>query len=360
MSVRLSFDVYSCVRVYYRYADCRRCVDVCPVENTITLENDKIKVNYENCINCGACVGNCPTESYKIQGFDLPEFYFKFIEDDNNLISCKLNVPCLSALDENYLSALCIEKERDIILDIKHCQNCSIGKQIDLINKNVEKANYILETAGVDYRVKTQEVGYEKPESKENKRRSFLKMFVKQTASLAFWAVADKLPPIDESQTGDREFKNIVSEKVYPVKRDILINALSKVDTEDKYFEVDKIEFSSDKWIDSSCTNCSVCYNVCPTGALTSSDSKLKVLFSPSLCIKCRICHDVCPEKCIHLEEKLYISDFVSKKYKVLAEHVMIPCSECLVPFSYKGDTTVCPRCRQLEDELRELLKIGD
>jgi hypothetical protein len=60
------------------------------------------------------------------------------------------------------------------------------------------------------------------------------------------------------------------------------------------------------------------------------------------------------------LEEKLYLEDFISGKYKVLAQHVMIPCSECLVPFSYKGDTTVCPRCRQLEDELRELLKIGD
>jgi hypothetical protein len=54
------------------------------------------------------------------------------------------------------------------------------------------------------------------------------------------------------------------------------------------------------------------------------------------------------------------LEDFISGKYKVLAQHVMIPCSECLVPFSYKGDTTVCPRCRQLEDELRELLKIGD
>ncbi|MGC9006915.1 MAG: 4Fe-4S dicluster domain-containing protein, partial [Sulfurihydrogenibium sp.] len=276
------------------------------------------------------------------------------------LISCKLNVPCLSALDESYLSAMCIEKQNDLVLDIKHCYNCSIGKQLDLIKANAEKANYILQSAGVDYRVKLEEIGYEKEEKQENKRRAFLKMFVKQTASLAFWAVAEKLP-IDEKEVGDKEFKNIVSEKVYPTKREILINALSKTDYEDKYFLVDKIDFSSDKWIDNyKCTNCSVCYNVCPTGALTPSDSKLKVLFSPSLCIKCRICHDVCPEKCIHLEEKLYISDFVSKKYKVLAEHVMIPCSECLVPFSYKGDTTVCPRCRQLEDELRDLLKIGD
>ncbi|PMP77207.1 MAG: 4Fe-4S ferredoxin [Sulfurihydrogenibium sp.] len=360
MSVRLSFDVYSCVRVYYRYADCKKCVEVCPVENTIILENDKIKVNYESCINCGACVGNCPTESFKIQGFDLVEFYTKFIEEDGNLISCKLNVPCLSALDESYLSAMCIEKQNDLVLDIKHCYNCSIGKQLDLIKANAEKANYILQSAGVDYRVKLEEIGYEREEKQENKRRAFLKMFVKQTASLAFWAVAEKLP-IDEKEVGDKEFKNIVSEKVYPTKREILINALSKTDYEDKYFLVDKIDFSSDKWIDNyKCTNCSVCYNVCPTGALTPSDSKLKVLFSPSLCIKCRICHDVCPEKCIHLEEKLYISDFVSKKHKVLAEHVMIPCSECLVPFSYKGDTTVCPRCRQLEDELRDLLKIGD
>ncbi|HEV09128.1 MAG TPA: 4Fe-4S dicluster domain-containing protein, partial [Sulfurihydrogenibium azorense] len=185
MSVRLSFDVYSCVRVYYRYADCKKCVEVCPVENTIILENDRIKVNYESCINCGACVGNCPTESFKIQGFDLVEFYTKFIEEDGNLISCKLNVPCLSALDESYLSAMCIEKQNDLVLDIKHCYNCSIGKQLDLIKANAEKANYILQSAGVDYRVKLEEIGYEREEKQENKRRAFLKMFVKQTASLA-------------------------------------------------------------------------------------------------------------------------------------------------------------------------------
>jgi hypothetical protein len=68
-------------------------------------------------------------------------------------------------------------------------------------------------------------------------------MFVKQTASLAFWAVAEKLP-IDEKEVGDKEFKNIVSEKVYPTKREILINALSKTNYEDKYFSVDKIDLN--------------------------------------------------------------------------------------------------------------------
>lgn len=363
MSDRLHFDIYSCVRVYYRYADCKKCLEVCPIENTIYLENDKIKVNPQSCVLCSACVGNCPTESFKIEGFDINNFYKKFLESENNLISCKLNIPCLSALDENYLVSIVIEKESDLMLDIGHCSSCQIEKQTDIINKNVEKANYILDQISYPYRVKIENISYTKPEQPKNKRRSFLKIFAKQTAALAFWMIEDKIPFEDEKRKEEnKNFKNIVSEKVNPIKRDILLSSLSKIeDKENRYFEVDKIEFSSDKWIDSyKCTNCSICYNVCPSGALSPDSSKLKVLFSPTLCIKCRICHDVCPEKCIYLEEKLYLSDFISDKYKVLAEHVMIPCSECLVPFSYKGDSTVCPRCRQLEDDLKELLKIGD
>jgi len=359
---RLNFDIYSCVRVYYRYADCNRCVNVCPTQ-AVNIENDKVKVNVENCVECGACVGNCPSESFRLNGFDLVDFYVKFTDSDKKFISCKVDLPCLSALDENYLVSICIDKNSDLILDIGHCGQCQIGKQLDIIKHNAEKANYILEQAGLDYRVKLENIKFEKEEKQENKRRSFLKMFAKQTAALAFWAVEDKLEQIVENTEEEEEkpYKNIVSEKVIPEKRKILYTALSKIDPTDKYFEVEKIEFSSDKWIDNSkCTNCSICYNVCPTGALTPDDSKLKVLFSPTLCIKCRICHDICPEKCIHLEEKLYLEDFISGKYKVLAQHIMIPCSECLVPFSYKGDTTVCPRCRQLEDELRDLLKVGD
>jgi len=357
----INFDIFSCVRTYYRYANCSKCADICPVENTIYIENDKVKTDFTNCVNCGACVGVCPTESFNFNNFDITEKYYQLVENPKPFLSCKADLPCLSILNEEYLVSLALNTENDIILDTGHCKNCFIGKLEKNIKENVEKANYILETLKVEQRIKIEDIQY-KPENKEEKsRRSFLSSFFKQATVLAFWSISEKLPVIEEEKE-EKEFKNIVQEKVNTKKREIFLNSIrEKVDlTDDKYFEVDKIDFSSDKYIDNNlCTNCGICYNVCPTGALSTDESRLKIIFSPSICIKCKICHDVCPEKCLHLEEKLYIKDFVSNG-KILSTHIMIPCEECLVPFSYKGDSTICPRCRRMEDELKDLLKIGD
>lgn len=359
MTDRLSFDVYSCVRVYYRYADCDRCVQVCP-SGAISIENDKVQINFQNCVECGACVGNCPTESFSIRGFDPNNFVEAFSKAEENLISCKLNVPCLSSLDSQHLATIALKKQSNITLDTGHCKECSIGKQLKVIQENVEEANYILSCGGQEFKVLKEDIAFLPVEKRESSRRSILKLFAKKTAALAFWAIEDKIPLSKESSQEERDYKNIVSEKVTPFKRLNLINSLSSVGVCSGQFEVSKVRFTSDKWIDNNCTNCGICGNICPTGAIATSDDRLKILFNPSLCIKCRICHDVCPEKCLHLQDNLSVESFIENNYKVLASHVMIACSECLVPFSYKGDSTVCPRCRKLEDEIRELLKIGD
>lgn len=361
MTDRLSFDIYSCVRVYYRYADCSKCVEVCPT-NAISIKNDKVNLNLQNCVECGACVGNCPTESFRIKGFEPNQLVKELSGSETDIISCKLNLPCASALDSQHLATIVLNRNSDIKVDIGHCESCQIGKQLDIITKNADEANYILQTAGSNFKVKLENIGFQ-PKHSENTRRSILKLFAKKTAALAFWAIEERLNlPQEQQQEQDKEYKNIVSEKVVPAKRVAMIEALSSIEIPaDASFKVDRITFSSDKWIDSTlCTNCGICGNICPTGAITNSDDRLKNLFNPSLCIKCRICHDTCPEKCLHLKEHLNVQDFAQNKYKILASHVMIACSECLIPFSYKGDSTICPRCRQLEDEIKELLKIGD
>ena len=359
---RVQLNFYDCTHVYFKDSSCQKCVDICPVENTVLYENEKIVVNPENCVSCGACVGVCPTEAFSLRGFDVKNVYENMVKEKENLISCKKNVPCASVFDVQYLIALALKNEDDIVIDLGYCENCEIGKLKEKIQEKIDEANYFLESIGWEFRIKGENILYE-PEEKEiqtKERRSFLKRFGKTTAGLAFWAL---MPKIDfEENKEEREFKNIVQEKVLPEKRKVLLEALKEkdIDYSDKEVYVEKISFTSDKWIDSyKCTNCSVCYNVCPTSALRPGDDRLKILFEPAICIKCRICHEVCPEDCLHLAEKLNIKTFL-EEVKILAEHIMIACEECLIPFSYKGDSTICPRCRQLEDEIRDLLQLGE
>ncbi len=363
-SDKIQFDIYTCVRTYYRDSSCTKCADICPIEGAVEIIDDRVNLDESKCVSCGACVGVCPSEAFSLKGFDPKEFFDNMVESGETLISCKSNVPCLSSIDPQYLISLALRKHTDIYLDKGHCEGCFIGSLLKDIIKNVDEANYILEQLEVPYRIKLEDIKFEpqKEEVKDKDRRSFLKGFTKKTAGLAFWMLAQNIPQIDAlGNEEEKEYKNIVEEKVFPKKRTTLLETLkdSEIELEGKEWEVDKISFTSQKWIETNkCTNCSICTNICPTGAIHTGKDRLQILFKPSDCIKCKICHEVCPEDCLHLAEKLSVEDFVYNTI-LLAEHIMIPCSECMVPFSYKGDgDTVCPRCKQLDDEIRELLQL--
>jgi len=334
-------------------------VDVCPVKDAIYFDEGKLKIDDEKCVNCGACFGICPTEAFSVNGFSPEKLLDHLVKSGETVISCRVNVPCIAALDSQYLISLVLRSEKDIFLDISRCDECGISSLKGRIQDIVNETNYFLESAGVDRKVLLSREDIQLKRSETKDRRGFLKDFGKISAGLAFWAL---MPEIDHEEKEEEDFKNIVEEKVLPEKRKILIKTLKNCGDalENRVLEVDRISFCSDKWIDNRlCTNCSVCYNICPTGALKPGRDRLQILFEPSLCVKCKICHESCPENCLHLEEKLSFDTFLNGM-KILAEHVMIPCEECLVPFSYKGDSTVCPRCKQLDDEIRDLLKIGD
>jgi len=355
----VSFNFSNCTHIYFKDSSCRLCLDICPIDNVIKQKDYKIIFNPENCVSCGGCVNVCPTEAFKLNNFSLKDLIKSKDLSEENFISCKRDVPCLIALNPQDLVSMVLNLEKDLVMDIGHCEECFIGKLKEKILNIVNEANYFLEKLEVEFRVKAEDLKIEEIKEKKNKRREFIKKFGKLSAGLVFWATVPKV--IEDNKNEEDSVKNIVEEKVLPDKRLNIIEALKEkdIDLSDKYVEVDKISFTSDKWIEfEKCTNCSVCYKVCPTGALKGIENGLKIQFEPSLCVKCRVCHEVCPEDCLHLTEKLNLKDFVDGK-KILAEHIMIQCEECLMPFSYKGDTTICPRCRQLEDEIRDLLKIG-
>jgi ferredoxin len=58
-----------------KYTD---CVDVCPVDCFFEGENFLV-INPDECIDCGACVPECPTEAI-FEETELPEKWSEYIE----------------------------------------------------------------------------------------------------------------------------------------------------------------------------------------------------------------------------------------------------------------------------------------
>ncbi len=58
-----------------KYTD---CVDVCPVDCFVEGENF-LAINPDECIDCGACVPECPTEAIFTDD-DLPEKWSEYLE----------------------------------------------------------------------------------------------------------------------------------------------------------------------------------------------------------------------------------------------------------------------------------------
>ena len=103
--------------------------------------------------------------------------------------------------------------------------------------------------------------------------------------------------------------------------------------------------------MDEKCTNCQICYRICPTGALSSNGKFSLINFDAMLCVKCHLCHDVCESDAIHLQEGFEIKELFEPTQRTLATFNIKRCNECGGYFTYKGGEKICPRCKTEEDE---------
>ena len=353
--MNLDFDPASCVRATSRLSECTKCVEICPV-NTIEIIDNIPTFTPSACVDCGGCVGICPTEAFALKEFSTVDFFFFMLEDEEKLISCKKNIPCISTLSVEHLISLALASDKPIILDLGHCQTCEIKDPLFAqIEQNIEEANFVLSSFS-DKQLFSEERGYEvekEPEEEIPTRRSFLsnislKGAVKQKEAF------DQAVDADEQQRFEIDSVVIskIKEKKLPNKRKILFTALKRAEKPEQYevLPEEEVSFTSQKFVDEKCTNCQICYRICPTGAL-SSDGKFSLInFDAMLCVKCHLCHDVCEPDAIHLQSGFEIKEFFEPTQRTLATFNIKRCNECGSYFTYTGGEQVCPRC-QLEEE---------
>jgi ferredoxin len=351
----LHLDISSCVRAASRFSDCTKCIDACPESIQLT-ENLPSFANHTG-VEAAACVGACPTEAFSLSDFSLTEFFFSFLESKIRLISPKFNVPCLSVLSVEHLISLALASDEEITLDLSAYDETSI--LYEQIESRIEEANFVLSSFSKKQLITNiyEDVSTENndiSDEETSSRRSFLgnlslRGMVKQKMTFDEAVEADALKIF----TLDRDIIVKMREKNLPDKRKLLMTTLKHAGIPEQFEVLDEADvgFVSQKFIDESCTNCQICYRICPTGAL-SSDGKFSLIhFDAMLCVKCRLCHDVCEPDAIQLQAGFEIKEFFEPSQRTLAKFDIKRCNECGNNFTYTGGEQTCPRCRIEEEE---------
>ena len=361
----LKFDVSKCVRTVTKFSNCTKCVDICPVE-TMHIANNLPAFTPSECVDCGGCLGVCPSEALALKNFDVTEFFFEFAASEEELISCRINVPCIMALSVEHLISLALVKSDPIILDIGHCETCPYKEPLyENILKSVDEANYILEACESGKVIRLEEVAAEEEGVEEsidaNDRRAFLERLSLKGAIRAKKEFEDAVESIsDETKLHTVDIVDVAKlrQKEIPDKRKILFTALKRAVKPSVYHTIaeDCISFASQKFIEiETCTNCQMCYRICPTGALSTNSKNSKIYFDAMLCIKCRACHDTCEPDSLKLQPTFEIKEFFEPTQRLLASFKLARCSECSVTFTSLNGETICPRCALEEEEALEL-----
>jgi len=361
--MKLHFDVASCVRASSKLSECTKCVQAAPESIQIVENIPSFRV--ATGVEAAACLGACPTEAFKLSDFSVTEFFFTFLESKVRLISPKINVPCVSVLSIEHLISLALASETAITLDLNSYESGS--HLLTLIEERIEEANFVLSSFSdkqLNTNLDATQVRVEEPmEEKEPKeredevasRRDFLTKATSVKGVIEKKQAFDEAVDAEEFQTFDIDASMTakIKDKNLPDKRKILFTTLKHA-TAPETFEVlaeEDVSFVSQKFIDDSCTNCQICYRICPTGALSSNGKFSVINFDAMLCVKCHLCHDVCEPNAIQLQSGFEIKEFFEATQRTLAAFDIKRCNECGNNFTYTGGEQACPRCLVEEEE---------
>ncbi len=363
----IKLDASKCVRSLARESQCRACEIICPTNAIVIGLNPLPAINFSQCVGCGACDGVCPSEALPLESFKPTNFFFDFLEDGDNLISCRKNVPCIASLSVEHIISLAILK-KDIVLDMGHCKDCSIAHKCEpQILKNYEEATYVLNAMEDDALINLEDICYEDNSSEQNPdRRDFFRSINLNSVAKgkrAFEIEVKKASDELVEHSLNKEDIALLKKKRVPQKRQLLYTAIKRVQKPSEFHIVDATElsFTSQKLLDKDrCNACQMCYRLCPTGALTSDMKNSKIDFDPFLCIKCSVCHDVCEVDAITLSSSYNVKEFFEPEVQRLISFNVRRCDECNVFFSSNTQDELCYRCKAEDEEARELWGIKE
>ena len=359
----LTLDIAKCVHTSNKFAICNKCVEVCPVE-TIEINDGVVSFTPSDCVGCGGCDAVCPTAAYDLDDFKPINYVFNFLENDQEIISCKQELPCIAALSVEELLSMALIAPHAIKADIAACKECPIAKtNLPIIEERIEEVNFLLEAMEQSKSIAVEELDIEEditPAEVLSRRKLLSKEGLKKAVSIKQQLeneveASDTALKVHEVSNADIAK---IKQKNIPDRRSLLLMAMKRAKVPEIFHTIDiaDISFISQKDLDeSTCTNCQMCYRICPTGALFSDGKGSVINFNPLSCVQCHSCHDVCEPDSLTLRPTFSLASFFEPKVETLVRFQIKRCDECGNFFDYHGGEVLCRRCKIEEEEAKEL-----
>ncbi len=327
---------------------CRSCILVCP-DKAIFPEAEGIRIENHLCSGCSICNSACPSEAIHFTWM-LPGNLSSEIRKKKTEISCKkvsdpdsAKVPCLGALTLNLLAGLCLEFGT-ITLNVSQCPSCRFGQyclsQITGLLYRINKFNNILNIPDTALYLKlNQKVNSLKLKQFTSRKQIFSAISsqvsgkLKMSAANIIYTQSDVIP--EEVQFPDRAF--FIS--IFSGYKS-LTNCLKKQKN-------DPVELAPLRKTDKTCTLCTICSDLCPSGALSrnTTEEKNQLFFNWTKCLNCKVCINVCPSGSI--SQSAWTSDHGSlfgNRKVLIAEAKNKNCLKCGEPFT-GNSRRICDIC---------------
>jgi len=345
-----SFNATDCLRNAYFHNDCRHCMELCPTD-ALVLVRHKLTLLDTECLACAACIGSCPTEALRLEGFDPNAFTLAF-QQQTPLLSCQNNTPCLGVFDTHHYITMALQGEDAPCCDLSHCEACHLnhtGKVEQSIRHKITQSNSFLEAVGMH----AQRVSViEEPVNKTSDRRALFRTALTKVHDAMTEEVQEESPST---------IKPHALPATLPVKYTIVKHAIQE--HIERFSTTDVASFESlffNKTIDfDACTNCGDCIQFCPTEALFATSDKQGIFFKSGHCIGCGICDDICKSNAITSVAGLDLIAVAFDRGEELVHYEMVMCHECRCPYPYKGGDPICDRCKEFTDSFENMFVLA-
>jgi len=292
----LLLTIEQCMNYANRHGSCQKCKLVCPT-TAIDLKNGLPNVHDTKCIDCGGCIGACPTMAIDHNKLPYLQTASRIKEQNQSIITCKLfekytkgiKIPCYLYLDLP-LIILAARGKSELTFHIGECSKCiKLFDNSDLIRKHFKKLQDEIDELQISLKLNISE---KVPKQDDDyvidgiTRRQFFRFL--SLTHIRNSTDSKEENPLPKSMTMD--FKMLW-------KRQTIYNELSGTISSNEQWPIFQLEIDKE-----NCDGCPVCTAICPTGALVweESDKRTNLLYRNEKCIGCSKCV-ACPKEAVSI-----------------------------------------------------------